>query len=154
MDLMAEIAGDEVLDLAYAWLCRRRERTSHNNDVWDVRWRWADLKLCLRRQLLAGEYRLDPTRRVHCEQDVLEIWSALDALVLKATALVLGRYWHSRLSARCFHLAGRGGAKAAVRAVRDQLTPSGPQESPGPEDRLLRCWTPQRCSVSTHPGER
>jgi len=25
MDLMAEIAGDEVLDLAYAWLCRRRE---------------------------------------------------------------------------------------------------------------------------------
>ncbi len=33
MDLMAEITSDEVLDLAYAWLCRRRERTSHNNDA-------------------------------------------------------------------------------------------------------------------------
>ena len=31
MDLMAEITSDEVLDLAYGWLCRRRERTSHNN---------------------------------------------------------------------------------------------------------------------------
>ncbi len=50
MDLMAEIACDEVLDLAYDWLCRHRQRTSHNNDVWDVRWRWAELKLCLRRQ--------------------------------------------------------------------------------------------------------
>ena len=36
MDLMAEITCDEVLELAYDWLCRRRERTSHNNDVWDV----------------------------------------------------------------------------------------------------------------------
>jgi len=47
MDLVAEIACDEVVDLAYDWLCRRRSRTSHNNDVWDVRWRWADLKPCL-----------------------------------------------------------------------------------------------------------
>ena len=31
MDLMAEIACDELLDLACDWLCRRRERTSHNN---------------------------------------------------------------------------------------------------------------------------
>jgi hypothetical protein len=43
MDLMAEITCDEVLDLAYDRLCRRRERTSHNNDVWDVHWRWVDL---------------------------------------------------------------------------------------------------------------
>jgi RNA-directed DNA polymerase len=62
MDLMAEIACDQVLDLAYAWLCRRRERTSHNNDVWDVRWRWAGLKPRLRRQLLAGERGDQPNR--------------------------------------------------------------------------------------------
>ena len=148
MDLMAEITCDEVLDLAYGWLCRRRERTSHNNDVWDVRWRWADLKLCLRRQLLAGEYRLDPTRRVHCEQDVLEIWSALDALVLKATAIVLGRYWHSRLSARCFHLAGRGGAKAAVRAAWDKLTHFGPWDSPRPQFVLRKDVKTHSASVS------
>ena len=91
------------------------------------------MKPHVRRQLLAGEYRLGPTRRVQCDQDVLEIWSALDAQVLKATAIVLAVFWHSRLSARCFHLAGRGGARAAVRAVRDQLQPSGPQGSPAPQ---------------------
>ena len=43
MHLMAEITSDELLDLAHFRLCRRRERTSHNNDVWDVRWRWANI---------------------------------------------------------------------------------------------------------------
>ena len=61
MELIAEITSDEVLDLAYDWLWQRRERTSHNNDVWDVRWRWADLTPCMRRQLLAGEHRLVPS---------------------------------------------------------------------------------------------
>jgi hypothetical protein len=62
--------------------------------------RWADLKPRRRRQLLVGQHRLIPTQRVHCEQDVLEIWPAIGALFLKTTAIVLGSEWHSRLSAR------------------------------------------------------
>ena len=41
--------------------------------------------------------------------------------MLKATALVLARHLEPYLSPRCYHLAGRGGAKAAVRAVAENL---------------------------------
>jgi len=40
--------------------------------------------------------------------------------VLKATALVLAAHWWPVLSPRCYHLEGRGGAKAAVRFVDAQ----------------------------------
>ncbi len=46
-------------------------------------------------------------------------WSASDALVLKAMALVLGLYLP--VSRRCTHIKGHGGAKYAVREVRDHL---------------------------------
>jgi RNA-directed DNA polymerase len=51
----------------------------------------------------------------------LEVWSALDALVLKALAIVLTRRLAPHLSPRCTHLAGRGGSKAAGRAVAGHL---------------------------------
>ena len=121
MDL---IAGDAVLDEAYAWLCDRRKDDSPHDDVWTLRERWADVKPRLQRSLLRGEYRCDVTRRVHTGEGVVEIWSAADALVLKASALVLRKELAPVLSPRCFHPAGHGGLKGAVRAVdaarRDQ----------------------------------
>ena len=122
MDL---IASDAVLDEAYAWLCDRRKDDSPHDDVWTLRERWADVKPRLQRSLLRGEYRCDVTRRVRTADGVIEIWSAADALVLKATALVLQKELAPVLSPRCFHLAGHGGLKGAVRAVdaarRDQM---------------------------------
>jgi len=118
---LRQIASDAVLDLAYCWLCKRRAKTSHNNEVWFLRSRWAEVKPRLQRDLLLGRYRLSPTRRIHIEGEVLEIWSAEDALVLKAVSIVLSRELHGELSPRCFHLAGRGGAKAAVREVAAAL---------------------------------
>ena len=92
--------------------------------IWTLRERWADVKPRLQRSLLRGEYRCDVTRRVPTADGVIEIWSAADALVLKATALVLQKELAPVLSPRCFHLAGHGGLKGAVRAVdaarRDQ----------------------------------
>lgn len=52
--------------------------------------------------------------------DEVDLWSARDALVLKAMALVLAE--HLPVSRRCTHLKGHGGAKYAVREVRDHLT--------------------------------
>lgn len=51
--------------------------------------------------------------------ETLNIWSSRDALVLKVLALVLEK--HLPVSRRCTHVKGHGGAKAAVRAVRDSL---------------------------------
>ena len=59
-------------------------------------------------------------RRIPTGDETIEVWSALDALVLKATALVLTAHWLPVLSPRCYHLEGRGGAKAAVRFVDTQ----------------------------------
>jgi len=56
-------------------------------------------------------------RRFPAGDETVEVWSALDALVLKAAALVLAAHWGPVLSPRCYHLEGRGGAKAAVRFV-------------------------------------
>ncbi len=117
LSLMAEIASDAVLDEACQWLCRWRRDASPNDDVWSLRLHWADVKLRLQQQLMAGGYRCGPTRRVQTSGGIFELWSAEDALVLKATAIVLRRELDPVLSPRCFHLSGRGGLKAAVREV-------------------------------------
>ena len=121
MNWIDEIASESVLEQAYAWLCERRQDYSPNDDVWDVRWRWEEIRPLLQAQLRAGGYRLSSARRLHLSDDDIEVWSALDALVLKATALVLTAHWLPNLSQHCHHLQGRGGAKAAVRFVNEHL---------------------------------
>ena len=120
-NLMDQIAADTVVDQANAWLCDRRKEYHHNNDVWDVRWKWAQIKPKLQADLVAGRYRLSPTTIIHGSEETIELWTSLDALVLKAIAIVLARHLAPQLSDRCFHLAGNGGSKAAVRAVRTNL---------------------------------
>jgi RNA-directed DNA polymerase len=48
MDWIDEIASDDVLRQAYDWLCERRVDYSPNDDVWDVRWRWEEVRPALR----------------------------------------------------------------------------------------------------------
>ena len=112
-------ASEAVLAEAYEWLCERRKEYSANNDVWEIRWRWQEIKPWLRQQLLTGRYRFECVRRFRGTDGTVELWSALDALVLKAIAIVLTR--RIDLSDRCYHLAGRGGAKAAIRYVVARL---------------------------------
>ena len=119
--MMEEIASDDVLEQSYRWLCERRKDYSHNDEVWLVRFRWSEEKPDLQAQLIEGRYRFSPLRRIHGTDEDLEIWSALDSLVLKAMAIVLTKHLAPTLSRQCFHLAGNGGAKAAVRKVLSNL---------------------------------
>ena len=70
-----------------------------------------------------GGYRLSPVslRRVRRCQSLVECWEAEDAWVLKALALMLTPILCRVLSRHCYHLPGRGGAKGAVRAVREAV---------------------------------
>ncbi len=115
MVLMDEVATDEVLNLAYLWLCKQRKDYHHNADVWHVRWQWEEMKPWLQEQLLAGTYRLGAVERIQTAQKTIDLWSALDTLVLKAVAIVLSRRLGPAFARSCYHVAGHGGGKKAVR---------------------------------------
>jgi len=134
-DCMSTMITADILDLAYQWLCQQRKDAHHNHDVWDLRWHWNEVRPELLQQLAEGTYRLSPTRMVRIEGDCFEVWSSRDSLVLKAVSIVLSRQWHTVLSQRCFHLAGRGGAKAALRQVMDRVYRAGGMSKPSPESQ-------------------
>ena len=115
--MIRTIASDVILDEAFGWLCQRRKDYSPNNDVWDLRRNWDRIKPELQKILLAGDYTFQPLAEFRLTDEIIEMWSAPDALVLKALAMVLSKHLEPILSGRCYHVAGRGGAKAAVRAA-------------------------------------
>jgi RNA-directed DNA polymerase len=120
MTILAQLASDDVLDSAYEWLCRRRRDYSANSDVWSFRRCWRHEKLQIKNELLSGNYRFSLLSRITLKTgDETDLWSARDALVWKALTIVLAK--HLPVSRRCTHLKGNGGAKYAVREVRDHL---------------------------------
>jgi RNA-directed DNA polymerase len=120
MTIVEQLVSDDVLDRAYEWLCRRRREYSANADVWTLRRCWLCEKEHIKRELQAGSFRFSLLTRITLKDgEETDLWSARDALVLKALALVLGK--HLPVSSRCTHVKGHGGAKNAVRAVRDHL---------------------------------
>ncbi len=54
------------------------------------------------------------------------MWAAVDAVVLKALAIVFTDLWASEFVPECCHVVGGGGAKAAIRKIRAAVT-SDPQ---------------------------
>lgn len=118
--MLATLASDSVIDAAYKWLCHQRRHWPANSDVWSLRFDWETIKPALQQTLRRGDYRFEPMSRVtKANGEVVHIWSSRDALVLKAMAIVLAE--HLPVSKRCTHVKGHGGAKAAVRSVRDRL---------------------------------
>jgi retron-type reverse transcriptase len=123
---LADIATDDVLESAYNWLCTRRKDWSAGSDVWRLRHHWSVEKAQLREELLAGTYEVGLLTRVTLSrngtQEELDLWSARDALVMKALSLILPQYLP--LSEHCTHLKGHGGAKYAVRQVIEHVPAS------------------------------
>ena len=118
--LRAQLISDQVLEHAFSWLCRQRKHWPADADVWQVRAQWKSVKQTLIHELGNSTYRFDPMARItKANGETLHVWSARDAVVLKAMALVLGEVLPQ--SARCTHVKGHGGAKAAVRAVTEAL---------------------------------
>jgi len=88
--LMAKLISDVVLDAAYDWLCRRRLDYPSHADVWDFRRHWPAEKARLQSDLSAGRFRFGLLDRItKAEGEEIDLWSARDALVLKALATVL-----------------------------------------------------------------
>ena len=111
MSVLATIASDNTLDAAFAWLCKRRQDYPDGADVWDFRQAWPEEKARLRSDLLAGRYRFGLLSRVEMANgEEIDLWSARDALVLKAVTITLQPVLP--VSRCCTHVRGHGGAKA------------------------------------------
>ena len=111
-----DILDEGILESSYAWLCKRRRNYPDHADVWNFRRHWKREIVRLRRELLEGSYRLGLLSRTTLDNgEEVDLFSARDALVLKAVALVLSR--RLSFSRNCTHLKGNGGGKAAVRRV-------------------------------------
>ena len=120
MAILAELTSDDVLDTAYDWLCRRRRAYPADADVWSFRQAWAQEKDKLKAALAAGRFRFGLLTRITLKDgEEIDLWSARDALVLKALAIVLAK--HLPVSPHCTHVKGHGSAKAAVRQVMRHL---------------------------------
>jgi len=115
------IASDDILQRAFSWLCQQRVDYGPNNDVWRLRQEWDVRKPLIQQALRSATYRFQPVERYPTNDGVIELWTAQDALVLKAIALVLTEHLTPLLSPHCYHLVGRGGAKAAVRTVVEAM---------------------------------
>ena len=121
--LITLVASDEMLDIAFDSVCKRRVGYSHNSDIWDLRWRWQVIKPEIQEALLSGGYIFSALQKVRTDSDVIELWRAKDALVLKALAIVLGEHLNEIISEHCHHVQGRGGAKEAIRNTMNVLAP-------------------------------
>lgn len=116
MDLLRQLGSDAVLDNAYAWLCHQRRHYPEDSDIWDLRFHWPQAKAVLSAELRAGRYRFAPLQRLlRAGGEERGLWSARDALVLKALSQVLARVLP--VSRACTHVKGHGGALAALRRV-------------------------------------
>jgi hypothetical protein len=52
MQLIEQVASDEIIEQAFSWLCLKRKEHCHNNGVWNLRRHWQTIKPNLQQQLL------------------------------------------------------------------------------------------------------
>lgn len=120
MITIEDIITDEVLEQAYGWLCQRRKNYPPDADIWSFRHHWPHEKARLRVELVEERYGVSLLSRVTLKnREDIDLWSARDALVLKALSLVLTQ--RLPLSKHCTHIKGQGGGKGAVRKVIERL---------------------------------
>lgn len=106
---------EQLLDMAWEWLCSARENAPPSADIWDLCLYWPQQRDGLLTQLKAGRYRLSAMLVVGKKKQAMR--TARDALVLKWVALKLaGRL---PLHPRCEHVKGHGGGAASLRRLNE-----------------------------------
>jgi len=123
MDLFDSLSFDAVLDAACEWLCHRRRDYPDHADVWSFRRDWATEKARIKGEVVAGRFRFGLLDRItKADSDVIDLWSARDALVLKALTIVLADVLP--VSPRCTYGQGprwsQGGGAAGAPSSRHQ----------------------------------
>jgi RNA-directed DNA polymerase len=118
--MINELVNTDLIDEAYAWLCKQRKHFPVNSDVWDVRFHWKSIKPKLIRDLSTNRFTFQPLQKVtKSSGEVIHLWTSIDSVVLKLLSMVLSRYLPS--SKLCTHLKGHGGSKHTVTSIQDEI---------------------------------
>jgi hypothetical protein len=123
MRIIEKAASDQVINSAFDWVCARRRDYSHNSDIWELRRNWPAVKQVIQATLRTGQYTFSPLREIRTPDETIDVWSAQDALVLKAMSIVLTEHLNPLISKNCHHVKGNGGAKRAIRFASNALCP-------------------------------
>lgn len=114
------ISASSTLEAANDWLCASRRDLPANADVWSWRANWPREKATIQATLATGRYTFSLLTTVtSAKGDDIHLWSARDALVLKALTSVLADILP--ISQCCTHVRGHGGLKGAIRRVARDL---------------------------------
>tara|TARA_R110001583_G_scaffold72902_2_gene203564 strand:- start:3694 stop:4248 length:555 start_codon:yes stop_codon:yes gene_type:complete len=118
--MINELVNTDLIDEAYAWLCKQRKHFPVNSDVWHCRFHWESIKPKLIRDLSTNRFTFQPLQKVtKSSGEVIHLWTSIDSLVLKLLSLVLQRYLPS--SKLCTHPKGHGGSKQTVTSIQAEL---------------------------------
>ena len=61
---LAALADDNLLEMAFTWLCQQRKKWPAVADVWDLRARWPEAKAQLQAELRAEQFRFGVLSRI------------------------------------------------------------------------------------------
>jgi hypothetical protein len=108
------------LDSAFDWLCRQRRNYPANADVWHLRFHWSRERNHLLELIRNRRYQFSPWQMVQkADGEVIHLWSARDALVLKALSNMLTEVLP--ISPACTHVKHYDGLKSTERKARRPL---------------------------------
>ncbi len=113
------ISRSELID-AYIFVCASRKRWPANADIWHLRFHHKQRLPDILKQVNSNNWRLTPLQVVrNSAGEERAIWSAEDALVLKALSAILSRILP--VSRHCTHVRGNGGGKRELYALHARL---------------------------------
>ena len=116
-----DIFTNKIIQKAFEKVCHRRKEYGHNSDIWDLRHNWNTRKPDILDGLNDGTYKFDAVRELLIDGEIYEIWAAEDAVVIEALTMLLKDNYNMIEDCDSYHLKGRGGVKAALNQVENNL---------------------------------
>jgi hypothetical protein len=109
------------LETAFQWISNLRKKYSPNNDIWNLRRDWENIKEGLLAQFNDGSYVFCPLERYEFEDQTISLWSSRDMVALKLLSQALGQRMAKYIPQSCCHVKNHGGLKKAVRQTYEAL---------------------------------
>ena len=121
-NLMSEVVSSSNLEAAFESIYKKRKKLHYNNSIWHLSQNWATIKKEIQLKLLNNSYNIEPLKILKIDGQRLCVWSAIDAVTLKAISIVLSKHLTKKLNPDVYHMAGNGGVPGAINKLKSLLS--------------------------------